>query len=203
MNQQTPEWFAARLGKVTASRIADVMATIKSGEAAARTNYRAELVAERLSGKSDDGFTSAAMERGTELEPFARAAYEAKRLVLVDQTDFVDHPSIPMAGASPDGLVSDLGLVEIKCPNTSTHIGYLTAGTAPAKYQPQMLWQMACTGAEWCDFVSYDPRLPGNLSLFVVKFERDDERIAKMETEVRRFLEEVEESVERLRKLAA
>lgn len=203
MNQGSPEWFAARLGKVTASRIVDVMATIKSGEAAARANYRAELVAERLSGVSAEGFTSSAMERGTELEPFARAAYEAHGLVLADQVGFVDHPSIPYSGASPDGLVGDLGLVEIKCPNTATHIGYLTAGIVPAKYQPQMLWQMACTGREWCDFVSYDPRLPGNLSLFVIEFERDDKRIKEIEAEVVRFLDEVKETIAKLRKLAA
>lgn len=203
MTQGTPQWFADRLGKVTASRVADVMATIKSGEAAARANYRAELVAERLSGQNTEGFTSPAMERGTELEPFARAAYEAHRLVLVDQVGFVEHPSIIGSGASPDGLVGDLGLVEIKAPNTSTHIGYLTGGTAPSKYHPQMLWQMACTGREWCDFASYDPRLPGNLSLFVVRFERDDKRIKEMEAAVIAFLAEVEETIERLRRMAA
>ncbi len=203
MTQGTPEWFQKRLGKVTASRVADVMAKIKTGEAAARANYRAQLVAERLSGQPEESFTSPAMDRGTELEPFARAAYEAHRLVMVDQIDFVDHPVIQMAGASPDGLAGDSGLVEIKCPNTSTHIGYLTSGTAPAKYQHQMLWQMACTEREWCDFVSYDPRLPQPLSLFVVKFVRDDERIKEMEAEVKAFLDEVEETVERLRKLVA
>ena len=203
MNQQSAEWYAARVGKVTASRIADVMATIKSGEAAARANYRAELIAERLTGNSGESFTSAAMERGIELEPFARAAYEAHKVIMVDQVGFIDHPSIEWSGASPDGLVGDVGLIEIKCPNTSTHIGYLTAGVVPSKYQPQMLWQMACTDREWCDFVSYDPRLPGNLSLFVVRFERDDKRIKEMESEVKRFLEEVEETVARLRKLAA
>lgn len=203
MIQGDADWIATRVGKVTASRLADVMATIKSGEAASRANYRAELIAERLTGNPSESFTSPAMERGTDLEPFARAAYEARAAVMVDQVGFIDHPSIAWSGASPDGLVGDSGLTEIKCPNTSMHISYLTAGVVPSKYQPQMLWQMACTGREWCDFVSYDPRLPGNLSLFVVRFERDDERIAKMETEVRRFLEEVEESVERLRKLAA
>ncbi|MDE3022895.1 MAG: YqaJ viral recombinase family protein [Pseudomonadota bacterium] len=203
MTQGTPEWFQKRLGKVTASRVADVMAKIKTGEAAARANYRAQLVAERLSGQPEESFTSPAMDRGTELEPFARAAYEAHRLVMVDQIDFVDHPSILMSGASPDGLVGDSGLVEIKCPNTATHIGYLTAGVAPAKYQPQMLWQMACTEREWCEFASYDPRLPPPLSLFVAKFERDDKRIKEMESEVKAFLDEVDEIVEKLRRMAA
>ena len=203
MIQGSPEWFASRLGKVTASRITDVMAKVKSGEATSRANYRAELVAERLSGESEEGFVSSAMERGTELEPFARAAYEARKLVLVDQVGLIDHPDIPMSGASPDGLVGDYGLVEIKCPYTAIHIGYMTAGIPPAKYQPQMLWQMACTEREWCDFASYDPRLPGNLSLFVVRFERDDKRIKEMEAEVIRFLDEVNETVEKLRQLAA
>ena len=203
MIQGSADWFAARIGKVTASRLSDVMATIKSGEAAARANYRAELVAERLTGVQAESYTSPDMERGTEMEPFARAAYEAHRLVMVDQVGFIDHPTIPNTGASPDGLVGDKGLLEIKVPKTATHIGYLTAGVVPSKYQPQMLWQMACTGREWCDFVSYEPRLPGNLALFVVRFERDDKRIYEMESEVLLFLNEIEQTIDKLNKLAA
>ena len=203
MIQGSVDWFAARIGKVTASRLADVMAKIKSGEAAARANYRAELVAERLTGVQAESYTSPDMERGTEMEPFARAAYEAHRLVMVDQVGFIDHPTIPNTGASPDGLVGDKGLLEIKVPKTATHVGYLTAGVVPSKYQPQMLWQMACTGREWCDFVSYEPRLPGNLALFVVRFERDDKRIYEMESEVLLFLNEIEQTIDKLNKLAA
>ena len=203
MIQGSADWFAARIGKVTASRLSDVMATIKSGEAAARANYRAELVAERLTGVQAESYTSPDMERGTEMEPFARAAYEAHRLVMVDQVGFIDHPTIPFTGASPDGLVGDNGLLEIKVPKTATHIGYLTAGVVPSKYQPQMLWQMACTGREWCDFVSYEPRLSGNLALFVVRFMRDDTRIKEMEAEVSKFLNEVEQTIEKLKKIAA
>ena len=201
MQQGTDAWHLARLGRVTASRIADVLATIKSGEAAARANYRAELVAERLTGKRQESYSNAAMQWGTETEPLARVWYESEVGVVVQETGFVEHPTIAMSGASPDGLVADSGLVEIKCPNTATHLDYLLDGTVPAKYQPQMLWQMACTGRDWCDFVSFDPRLPEDLQLFVQRFPRDDARIQAMEAEVQKFLEEVDETITNLRKI--
>lgn len=198
--QGSPEWLEARAGKVTASRIADVLAKVKTGEAAGRRDYRAQLVAEILTGRpQESGFTNDAMRWGTEQEPYARAAYECHAGVLVDQVGMVLHPSIERGAASPDGLVDPDGLVEIKCPNTATHLDYLLDGTVPARYQPQMLWQMACTGRDWCDFVSFDPRLPEDLQLFVVRFQRDHARIDAMEAEVRAFLVEVEETVSRLR----
>jgi putative phage-type endonuclease len=196
--QGSAEWLASRAGKVTASRISDVLAKIKSGEAAARRDYRAQLVAEILTGKpQEDGFVNDAMKWGTENEPFARAAYEVDRGILVDQVGLVLHPEIDRAAASPDGL-ADVGLVEIKCPKTATHLEYLLAGEVPEKYRNQMLWQMACTERLWCDFVSFDPRLPQDLQLFVVRLNRDDEAIKKMEAEVRKFLDEVDEVIEKL-----
>ena len=196
--QGTEAWFAERAGHVTASRLADVMAKVKSGEAASRINYKAEIVAQRLTGICEEGFTSAAMAWGTEQEPIARASYEIKKGIDVEQTGFIKHQSILWSGASPDGLVDSNGLVEIKCPNTATHIDYLLKGEPPAKYRPQMLWQMACTGREWCDFVSFDPRMPKHLQLFVVRFERDDTLIAEAEAEVMRFIAEVEEILAKL-----
>jgi len=190
MEQRTEEWFSARLGKVTASRVADVLAKIKSGESASRKNYKMELVVQRLTGKTGESFTNAAMEWGTEQEPFARMAYEAHTSTFVKEEGFVDHPTIEGFGCSPDGIVGD-GLIEIKCPNTANHIETVLENKAPSKYIPQMQCQMACTGAKWCDFVSFDPRVPEDLQLFVVRVERDQEYIDSMEVEVKQFLSEV------------
>ena len=195
MNQQTPEWFAQRAGKVTASRVADVMAKVKSGEAAGRANYRAQLVAERLTGTAAESYSNTAMQWGTDTEPYARMAYEAATGNLVLETGFVLHPDIGFSGASPDGLIGNDGLVEIKCPNTATHIDYLLAATVPEKYKPQMAWQMACTGREWCDFISYDPRLPEDLRLFTVRYKREEDYIEELEAAVVQFLKEVDETV--------
>lgn len=193
--QGSPEWFAQRLGKVTASRLVDVLAKVKVGEAAARANYRAELVAERLTGKVAEGFSNAAMKWGTECEPLARAAYEAEFGLLVEEVGMVQHPTIANTGASPDGLVSTDGLIEIKCPETKSHIDTLLSKAAPAKYIPQMQWQMACTGRDWVDFVSFDPRMPADLQLFVCRVLRDAELIHQYEIEVRAFLAEVDATV--------
>jgi putative phage-type endonuclease len=190
MEQRTEEWFSARLGKVTASRVADVLAKIKSGESASRKNYKMELVVQRLTGKPQESFTNAAMEWGTEQEPFARMAYEAHTGTFVKEEGFVDHPTIEGFGCSPDGIVGD-GLIEIKAPNTANHIETVLENKAPSKYIPQMQCQMACTGAKWCDFVSFDPRVPEDLQLFVVRVERDQEYIDSMEVEVKQFLSEV------------
>ena len=190
MEQRTEEWFAARLGKVTASRVADVLAKIKSGESASRKNYKMELVVQRLTNKVEESFTNAAMEWGTEQEPFARMAYEAHTSTFVKEEGFVDHPTIEGFGCSPDGIVGE-GLIEIKCPNTANHIETVLENKAPSKYIPQMQCQMACTGAKWCDFVSFDPRLPEDLQLLVVRVERDQEYIDSMEVEVKQFLSEV------------
>ncbi|MCJ8518972.1 putative phage-type endonuclease [Pseudorhizobium tarimense] len=200
--QGSPEWHALRCGKVTASRVADVVTRTKSGWGASRANYAAELIAERLTGVTAEGFTNAAMQWGTDQEPAARASYEFLHDVTVEQVAFVVHPSIPDAGASPDGLVGESGLVEIKCPNTATHIDTLIKQTVPAKYVTQMMWQMACTGRKWCDFVSYDPRLPEAMQVFVTRIMRDDAVIAELEDEVRKFLaDEVEAKVSALVKL--
>jgi putative phage-type endonuclease len=200
MEQRTEEWFAARCGKVTASRVADVIAKTKTGYSTSRQNYLADLVVERLTGKPAATFSNAAMEWGVEQEPFARAAYECKTGVMVEQVGFIDHPTIAMSGASPDGYAED-GLIEIKCPNTATHLDYILEGKPPQKYVTQMQWQMACTGRPWCDFVSYDPRLPENLQLLVIRVQRDDAYIAMLETEVTKFLAELDVKLYELEKV--
>lgn len=201
--QRTTEWFQARLGKVTASRVADVIAKTKTGYSASRENYMAQLVVERLTNTQAESFTNAAMQWGTDQEPFARAAYELKMGVMVDETGLVDHPTIPMAGASPDGLVGEDGLVEIKCPNTATHIDTLLTQTVPAKYNTQMQFQMACTGRQWCDFVSFDPRMPQKAQIFIKRVLRDDSFIKEIESEIKKFLAEVSAKVDQLNKLIA
>jgi len=198
IEQGTEAWFQMRLGKITASRITDVIAQVKSGEAAGRENYRIELVCERLTGKPTEGFTNAHMERGTELEPFARAWYEVETGEFVKQVPFVDHPNIKNAGASPDGIIGE-GLIEIKCPMAKTHIKYLLEDRVPAKYMPQMAWQMACTHSKWVDFVSYCPELPADMQMFIKRYERDDAYIAELEAKVIEFDTEVEQVIARLK----
>ena len=196
--QGTDEWFEARIGKVTASRVADIIAQTKSGYSASRDNYMAQLVCERLTGQKGESFTNAAMQWGTETEPLARAAYEALKDLLVDEVGFIPHPRILMAGASPDGLVGDNGLLEIKCPNTATHIDTLLSQTVPGKYNTQMQFQMACTDREWCDFVSFDNRLPSELQLFVKRVPRDNMYIRLMEDEIVKFLNELDLKIAQL-----
>jgi putative phage-type endonuclease len=198
MDQGSEEWFTIRIGKVTASRVADVIAKTKSGYSASRDNYMAQLVCERLTGEKGESFTNAAMQHGTDTEPLARAAYEALKDVLVDEVGFVPHTSIQMAGASPDGLVGDDGLLEIKCPNTATHIETLLSQTVPGKYNTQMQFQMACTGRSWCDFVSFDNRLPAELQLFVKRVPRDNMYIRLMEEEIVKFLNELDIKIAQL-----
>ncbi len=198
--QGLDEWFAARAGKVTASRVADVLAKIKEGESASRKNYKADLVAERLTKQKTLGFSSTAMQWGVETEHQARAAYEVTTGDFVEQIAFVDHPAIVNFGCSPDGLVGDDGLIEIKCPNTATHLEYLEADAPPKKYFIQMQAQMSATGRKWCDFVSFDPRLPDGLELLIVRVNRDDKYIKIMEDEVSKFLQEVDNKVESLTK---
>ena len=200
IEQGSDAWKALRAGKVTASRVADVLSKVKSGEAAGRKNYRMDLVAERLTGKPADSFTNSAMQWGTEQEPFARIAYETHKGLFVDQVPFVDHPTIEWFGCSPDGLVGEDGLLEIKAPNTTTHLEYLQEGKPPTRYIPQMMAQMACTGRKWCDFVSFDPRLPEDLQLFVVRLNWDDAYIQEMEAEVKQFLNEVEATLLKLKR---
>lgn len=198
MEQRSPEWFAARCGKVTASRICDVMAKTKSGPAASRLNYMAELIAQRLTGVTVEGYTNAAMQWGTDTEPDACAAYEFFTGSTVVPVGFIDHPSIAMSGASPDGHIGKQGSIEIKCPNTSTHIELLLGGVVPEKYMPQIQFQMACSGRKWCEFVSYDPRMPEDLKMFVKRVARDEKRIAEIEAAVVEFIAEIDVKVGKL-----
>lgn len=193
MDQRTDDWFAARLGSATASRMNDALA---GPDTAARRNYLIQLVTERLTGQQQESFSSAAMQRGTDLEPVARMAYEAKH-GFVDKAGFYTHPDIKWFGASPDGLVGDDGLVEIKCPNSTTHVDYILEGKVPTKYKRQMMAQLACTGRKWCDFVSFDDRLPEHLQLFVVRFEPKPEEIAKLEQGVIAFLTDVQKEFDK------
>ena len=201
IEQGTDEWFAARIGKVTASRVADVIAKTKTGYSSSRDNYMAQLICERLTNQKADGFTNAAMQWGTETEPLARLSYEVAQNILVDEVGFVPHPKILMAGASPDGLVGDNGLLEIKCPNTATHIDTLLSETVPGKYNTQMQFQMACTDREWCDFVSFDNRLPTELQLFVKRVPRDNVFIRLIEGEIVQFIAEMDDKINKLMKV--
>lgn len=203
IEQGSVEWFAARIGKLTASRMADAMAKIKTGYGASRANLMAEIVVERLTGQKVEGFTNAAMQHGIDTEPHARAAYEFHSDNAVELTGFVDHPRIAMFGASPDGLIGSAGLLEIKCPGSAAHIDVLLRGVIPGKYQIQMATQLACTGREWCDFVSFDPRLPEEMRLFVQRFYRDANQIAEIEHEAEIFLREIEDTVLALQKRCA
>lgn len=196
--QGSPEWFAQRIGRATGSRIKDVIAKTKSGYSASRANYAAQLVAERLTGKVEESFSNAAMKWGTDCEPLARAAYEVEMGVMVDEVGMLDHPTIAMTGASPDGLVGDDGMLEVKCPSTATHIATMLSGEADSQYMPQMQWQMRCANRAWCDFVSFDPRMPPDMQLFIKRVNRDDKLIAEYEAEVIKFLAEVEETVSKL-----
>ncbi|MDW2775220.1 lambda exonuclease family protein [Pseudomonas sp. BEA3.1] len=202
MEQRSAEWFAARLGCVTASRVKDVMASGRGGApSATRKNYMMELLCERLTGQSGgaDLSRNAAVQRGVELEPFACMAYEADKGLMVVETGLVMHPTISGFGASPDGLVGDDGVLEIKCPNTATHIATMQSERHDPQYEWQMLAQMACTGRAWADFVSYDDRLPEPLQYVCHRFERDFKRIREMESEIKAFLEELSDLEKEMR----
>jgi putative phage-type endonuclease len=196
--QGSPEWFGVRCGKVTASRVADIIRRTKTGFSTSRANYMAELVAEKLTGTPATSFTNVAMQWGTDNEPNARAAYEFKTANEVALLGFAIHPTIRDSGASPDGLVGADGLVEFKCPNTATHIETLLSGKIDPDYITQMQWQMACTGRQWCDWVSYDPRMPESLKLFVQRVERDQGRIDELEAAVLGFLDELAKKLAQL-----
>lgn len=198
MIQGSAEWFAARLGKVTASRIADVCAKTRNGYGCKRDDYMAELIVERLTGAPVEHYVTAAMQRGTDLEPEARSAYCFAWNCDVEQVGFIEHPSIRMAGASPDGYVGTDGMVEIKCPNTATHIAMLLGAPIDDRYIKQMQWQMACARRDWCHFISYDNRLPAAMSLHVELVTRDDALIGKLEAEVVAFLDELDSKIAQL-----
>jgi len=196
MDQRSDEWFEARRGKITASKIADVM--MKKTTAGYR-NYRAQLMCERLTGQVAESFSNAAMQWGTDTEPQARAAYEFYSGLEVVEIGFVDHPSIENTGASPDGLVADDGMIEIKCPNTATHLETLLGGPIPSKYYDQMQWQMECAGRQWCDFVSFDPRLPEAMQMFVQRVDCDEARLIEITAGVATLLDQIESDITELR----
>lgn len=198
IQQGTDAWLIQRLGKVTASRVADVIAKTKSGYSASRANYMAQLVSERLTGQIQETYVNDAMRHGIVTEDQARAAYEYKTGLIIQQVGFVPHPSIEMSGASPDGYAGDDGLIEIKCPTVATHIETLRSGKVPDKYIVQMMWQMAATGRGWCDYISFQPYLPERMRLFVSRVHRDDKRIDELESEVIGFLAEVDETIKDL-----
>lgn len=193
--QGTDEWRLARCGSLGASRVADALAKTKSGWGASRDNLIAELVAERLTGTPAEGFTNAAMQWGTATEPFARAAYEFRTDASVMEVGLVRHPRIKGTHASPDGLVGDDVMLEIKCPQTATHIATLRGGSIPGKYVTQMQWQLCCAERDYCDFVSFDPRMPEHMRFFVKRLNRNDVLIAQMEKDVATFLAEVDETI--------
>jgi putative phage-type endonuclease len=193
VEQRSDEWFAQRLGKVTASRIKDVMAKTKSGPAATRKNYIMQLLCERLTGKKEESFQSAAMQRGTELEAIARGMYEGIEGVEVIESGFVDHPTIPNCGASPDGIVSGGGLIEIKCPNTAQHVEFLQTGEIDRGYILQMQFQMICTKQPWCDYLSYDDRLPDELAYKKVRVHFSLPLVSEITAEVTEFLKELDQ----------
>lgn len=197
--QGSDEWKLARVGSLGASRIAEAVAMTKTGWGASRANLRAELVAERLTGLPYAGYVSREMQFGTEHEPDARSAYEFFRDIDVQLVGLVKHPRIAWSHASPDGLVGDDGLIEIKVPSTATHIETLLGAPVDGKYVKQVQWQMACSGRKWTDFVSFDPRLPQEMQLHVQRIPRDDKMIAQLEADAELFLREVDTIVASLR----
>lgn len=204
MNQGTPEWLAARAGHCTASRFCDVLARLKSGgEAEARRKYRWQLVTERLTGQPCESYQNAAMQWGADHEPFARAAYETARELMVDEVGFLRHPEIEWVGGSPDGLVGQEGGIEIKCPHNSVVHVETVSGGMPSEHRAQIQGLLWITGRQWWDFISFDPRMPEKLQLYVERIARDDEYIQKLTAEVGKFMEEVAKQHEWLIRTAA
>lgn len=199
MEQRSEEWFQARLGKVTASRVADVLAKIKSGESASRRNYKIQLVSERLTGEKQETYINQAMQDGIDREFYAREKY-VQQHGKVEEVGFIQHPTLE-AGASPDGLVGDDGLIEIKCPLGTTHTETLMTQEVPSKYMPQIQFQLLVTGRKWCDFVSFNPMFPEHLQLFVRRVFADKEYQAELEVEVSKFLDEVDDVINKLKEI--
>ena len=195
--QGSDAWKQLRLGKVTASRVKDIVATTKTGYSTSRDKYMTQLLLERLTNTVAESYSNDAMQWGVDNEPFARSAYESTKGVLVDQVAFVNHPTIEQAGASPDGIVGE-GLVELKCPMSHTHLESLLGGLDD-QYKVQVQWQMACTGAKWTDLCSFDPRFPAELQLVIKRFERDDAYIATLEKEVIKFLAELDDKLSKIK----
>ena len=199
MEQRSEEWFQARLGLVTASRVADVLAKIKSGESASRRNYKIQLVSERLTGERQESYINQAMQDGIDREQFARDRYVQEQ-GRVEEVGFVKHPTLE-AGASPDGMVGDDGILEIKCPMGSTHTETLMTQDIPSKYVPQVQFQLLVTGRKWCDFVSYHPMFPKHLQIFVKRIEADPVYQKELEAEVKQFLKEVDDVINKLKEI--
>ena len=207
IEQRTDEWFQQRLGKVTASRISDVIAKTKTGVSTSRQNYLVQLVSERLTGKKGDSFVNQAMLDGIERESAARELYMQTKGVSVTEVGFFDHPVIKNSGASPDGAVNAeeegkyAGLIEIKCPIETTHTNTLMSKSVPSKYIPQIQWQMASVSpnVKWVDFISFNPNFPDTMQLFVARVERDNAYIAELEAEVIKFLDEVDATILKLK----
>jgi len=203
-DQRSPEWFTARLGKLTGSRAKDMLATIKNGEAAPRRNLRVQLVLERLTGRSqENGYQSHAMQQGIEREVDAFAVYEGLTGTLLTSSGFLEHDTL-MAGCSLDGHVGDFeGLVEIKCPQAATHLDYLKTGTIPGDYYKQITHALWITGAQWCDWLSFNPDFPEPLQVKLVRVVRSEAAIAAYETAATAFLAEVDQELETVQQLAA
>lgn len=202
MEQKSAEWFAARLGKVTASKIADVIAMTKSGESAYRKKYKMQLVAERLTGRREDNFINQAMQNGIDREDTARDIYKELTGNTVEEVGLIDHPTIAMSGASPDGIITTtkgIAILEIKCPTDFTHTYNLLSKSIPSQYIPQVQWQIACCKAEYADFVSYNPNFEPSLQVMLTRVEKDDEYIAMLETEVTNFLTEVDDIINKVK----
>lgn len=200
MEQRTDEWFAARLGKVTASRVADVLATRKGQESTIRAKYKLQLVTERLTGRKVNSFVNAAMQDGIDREPMAKDIYSLVIDKPINEVGFIDHPSIEMAGASPDGTIGDNGIIEIKCPVETTHTQYLLDKKFPIKYKPQVQFQLACMPyREYCDFVSYNPNFEPEQRLMFVRVERDKDYIEEIEAKIKEFLGEVEDMINQIK----
>jgi len=199
--QNSPEWLSARRGRVTASRCADVIGKSEKTKKyyAAHYDYLMEILTEHITGRAVERFVTQAMERGIEQQPFAQAAYEMKMDVSVEEVGLIVHPEIEMFACSPDGLVGETGLVEYKCPTTRVHLEYLEAGVVPEEYIPQINAQLACMPEqEYCDFVSFDDRVPFGMQLFIRRHYRDKQRIWELEVEVQSFLEELAEHGKKL-----
>lgn len=196
----TPNWYAARRGLLTASRIADALAVLKNGKPSeSRRKLMFDLLAERVTGIAVDHYVTPAMQWGVDNQPHAIAAYEAETGELVGPELFVLHPTIDWAGATPDGLVGSDGLIEVKCPTTPKHLTWVMAGEVPEEHQPQMIFQLACTRRQWVDFVAYDPRVAGKAQLFIRRFEPPKSEIERIEEGARRFLAELAAMSEQLR----
>jgi putative phage-type endonuclease len=201
MQQGTNEWRLARCGSLGASQLSDALAKTKSGWGASRENLKSRMVIERLTGLPVDGYESPAMIWGRDKEEEARIAYSFMTGHDVTEVGLYKHPTIIGTHASPDGLVGDDGCIEIKCPNSATHIEVLKTNQIAHKYILQMQWQMACADRQWCDFVSFDPRMPDHLMLYIARVHRDNDMLATLESEVAEFLAEVDKDVEALSEL--